>query len=324
MTDREKKLGLAVLAIVALWGAWQLWGQYSEALAQRKKDLQSAEVAYQSAKFDSLKALDDVNRLGEYRERSLPSDPQAAQLEYRAWLFDQLEEAGLAFDDVTLIDRRPGGDAYTDLVYSATAEGDLGAVTRFLHAFYQAPMMHKLTTLKLTPGERGRLQVNLGVRALAVAGAEREDGLPAGESGRLLLADADAYVASIVQRDVFREYVPPRPPPPPRKPRPVVKRDPPPPRPKFDDAAHAYLTGIVQSGDRLQAWINVRTLGETLRVFEGDPLSVGLLKGTVESISARRIVVVTPAGRFATSLGSNLRDGVEIEGPEVDSDDAIF
>ncbi|MEM6330507.1 MAG: hypothetical protein AAF790_09685 [Planctomycetota bacterium] len=312
MTDREKKLAAAVVLILLLWGGWSAWQRYRGAMAARKTDLQNAESELQAARFAKLRAMDAAERLERYRERSLPTDLQAAQREYRAWLFDRLEEAGLEFDGVTLVDSRPGAGAYTSLRYSAEAAGDLAAVTRFLDAFYRAPMLHKITTLKLTPRERSTLKVNLGVRVLAVAGATRKAGLPEGDSGRPALPDADAYVASIVPRDIFREYTPP---PPPRRdppPRPVVKRDPPPPRPRFDESNHAYLTGIVQSGDRLQAWINVRTAGETLRVFAGDELAVGLLKGTVESVSARRLVYRTDAGRFATPLGKTLRQADEL------------
>ncbi len=310
MTSREKKLGLAVLLMAACWGAWTLWGSYREARRFRVASRLSAEQAQQRARFDRLRAETAVERLSQYQQSSLPIDQQEAQLAYRAWLFDRLEEAGLDFDDVTLVDRNQGTGAYTELVYSAQADGDLAAVTRFLHAFYKAPVLHKITTLKLTPKAKGRLQVSLGVRALAVDGANRQEGLPEGKSERLHLASLDEYVKSIVQRDVFREYTPPPPPRPPRAQRPVVKRDPPPPKPRFDAANYAYLTGVVQAGDRLQAWIHVRTKGDTLRVFEGDKLEVGLLKGEVESISAKRIVVRTSEGRFVTPLGANLRAGI--------------
>lgn len=318
MTDREKKLGLIVLVMVAGWGAWNLWGKYSGALDERKAELQAAEVALQDARFDTLKADATTRRLARYQERSLPVDPQVAQLEYRAWLVSELREAGLDFEDVTLSEKRPSGDAFTSLAYTAKAEGDLTALTKFLHAFYQAPQLHKITRLRLTPREGDQLQVDLSVQSLAISGAERKEGLPQGESGRLALESLDDYLASITERNVFTAYVPPQPPKPKITAAPVVKREPAP-KPKFDDAAHAYLTGVVQAGERLQAWIYVRTTGETLRVYEGDPLTVGLLEGKVESISPKKIVVRVDENLYATPLGSHLREAAPLE-----SEDVVF
>ena len=319
MTKREKNLAIVVAALLVLTGGWWLWGKYQTALATRQSDYADAELSLGDKKLDQAKARAKLERLEQYQARSLPTDPQVAQLEYRAWLIDRVKEAGLDMEDVTLTENRSSGDDYTSLGYSAQASGDLREVTKFLHAFYDSSLLHKLTSLKLIPTRGDELSVSFTVEALAVRGAVRKSGMPPEGSGRPALGDADAYLASIVERDLFTRYTPPRPPRPKpiQKPRPVVQK--PPPKPKFDDAAHAYVTALVGLGDRWQAWITVRTTGERLQLTQGDALKVGLLKGKVESVDARQIVVRTDDKLFATPLGSNLREGKELA-----QEDALF
>jgi hypothetical protein len=79
--------------------------------------------------------------------------------------------------------------------------------------------------------------------------------------------------------------------------------------PAFDDAKHAYVTGIVQVDGRLQAWITVRTTGEVLRLFEGDPVKVGLLEGKIVAIGPRMLVLESGEEQTRVELGKNLREG---------------
>lgn len=309
MTAREKKLASAIAVLVVGWGGWLLWGKYSAARDASRASRTQAEVALHDTKTREMMMKAALPTLDRYQQQSLPADPQVAKSVYRSFLIEKLRDADLDFEDVTLTQTRPRGDAYTTLGYTTTAEGDLAAVTKFLHSFYNAPLLHKLTTLKLLPKSGQQLQVTFAAEALIVNGTIRKTGLPAGDSGRLTAGDVDDYVSAIDGRNLFAQYTPPPPPKPKVEPKPVVKT---PPKPKFDDAAHAYLTGVVQAGDRLQAWITVRTTGEVLRLYAGDSFEVGLLSGTIESVTPRQIVVKTDEESFVTSLGSHLRDGAPV------------
>jgi len=311
MTQREKNLGLAVALLLLLSGGWWAWGKYQSAIESRQAQLDDAKQSLLDKQLDQRMAMATLKQLEQFQSRSLPADPQVAQLEYRAWIIEQLEQAGLNFDDVTLTENRANGDAYRTLAYSTQATGDLSEVTRFLHAFYDSSLLHKMTSLKLIPTAGDNLNVAFTVEALAVNGSVRESGMPPAGSGRPALGDADAYLASIVERDLFTRYTPPRPPRPPRPPQ-QVERKPPPPKPKFDDAEHAYVTALVGAGDAWQAWVTVRTTGERLELTAGDAVEVGLLKGTVESVDARRIVVRSGDQLLATPLGSHLREGTDL------------
>ena len=78
------------------------------------------------------------------------------------------------------------------------------------------------------------------------------------------------------------------------------------PKPEFDDAMHAYFTATIQVDGRYQAWIHVRTTGETLRLFEGDAVKVGLFDGKIVSIEPRMLVVKCNDEELHVELGHNL------------------
>lgn len=319
MTQRERNLALAVVAIIVGYGGWLGYGSWQKAYDDRVDAKTTAEIALADAQLREAMAVASTETLEIWQEKSLPSNSQVAQSQYRAWLVDQFEAANLEFETIRLVSSRPRGDAYTALTFTSDAEGDLAGVTRFLHAFYSTPTAHKLTQLKLMPMEpKGRLRMTIAVEALIVDGTVRETGLPDAEANRLALNSVDDYLASIGDRNLFVEYTPPPPPAPPKVEPKIVEKPPAPPKPKFDEAEQAYLTAVVQSGDRLQAWITVRTKGESLRLFAGDPVKVGLLEGVIESVSQREIVIKTEDASTAVSLGKHLREGRPVANPSND------
>lgn len=312
MSDREKKLTAAVVLMVGLWlGNWG-WQKYSAwkqaAIAQQSTAASNAQTAF----LERQQARVAVNKLGAWREMSLPANPTVAQSQYRAWLIESLQQARLDVDDVN--PRRTGqrSDAYEALSYVVTADGPLDAVVRFLTSFYQSDQLHKITTLSLIPMEgSGTLRVSLTVEALVVAGAERKSGLAQGTAERLKLASADEYVERIVARNPFVAYKPP-PPPRPDPPK-VVRKDPPKPsKPRFNHAEHAKLTGVVSVGDDYQAWVWVQTLDERLFLRKGDEVKVGLFEGTVLDIYQKELLVETDDGVLAFRVGDKLTDGRQL------------
>jgi hypothetical protein len=152
------------------------------------------------------------------------------------------------------------------------------------------------------------MQVTLEVEALCLKGADAKDALPEGESKRLKLASAAEYQKSLGERDLATVYAPPRPPAPP-----ADKRDTPPPPPKFDEAELARLSGTINTGDKWQAWIYVRSTGETLHLSAGDSVKVGALEGTIESVEDRSLVLKTGDKKYRVALGESLRSGKELD-----------
>jgi hypothetical protein len=240
-----------------------------------------------------------------WQKRSLPADPEKAASLYKAWLMDKASAAGLTIINMQEAQTaRPAGNV-SALGYRMQASGSLSSVVSMLYEYYRSPLLHQITLLRLTrPPGASDIQVTFQSEALIVPGANATDKLPEGDSKRPKLGSLAEYQKSLRERDLVNVYTKPKPPAPPRG-------DPPAP-PKFDDAEQAYFSGAVSNGDGMQAWINVRTTGETLHVSAGDPVKVGALEGQIVSIEPRSLVWQTGDKKFRVPLGESLRKGKEL------------
>lgn len=308
MTNREKKLAAAVAILIMLgvgnWG-WQKYSTWKQSATARKT---TAATDLQAAMLEQTKTRRAVNKLRAWREQSLPANAAVAQSQYRAWLVELLQDAGL---DVTDVTPRPTGQqssAYKALGFEAEASGTLTGVVKFLDAFYRSDQLQKISSLRLAPmnDDNDQLRVTLNVEAIVVNGTERQHGLPEATSNRLALASASEYVERIAGRNPFVAYKPPAP----LRPK-VVERPRPKPaeKPKFNHAEHAQITGFVSEGDNYEAWVTVHTLGERLYLQKGDEVKVGAFEGTVIDVYRSELLIDTDAGLLAFGLGDKLTDG---------------
>lgn len=88
----------------------------------------------------------------------------------------------------------------------------------------------------------------------------------------------------------------------------VVERPPP---PKFDNAKYTYLSAVLDVDGQPEAWLIVRTTGQTLKLQPGEKFDVGTLQGTILEISGQEIEIETADGqRSLISIGQTLRDGL--------------
>jgi hypothetical protein len=304
MTKREKLLAVAVAVVVCLWGGNWLWGKYSRSLEARRTELIAARQRLVEARVALNQGQAAIAQLAAWQEGSLPADRETAQSLYGVWLENQCKAAGLDVQHFGTSANMVPTAGYSPIGYTITARGTLKSLTNFLDAYYRNPLLQQITRLHLRPEAGGaQLNIDLAIEALILPGTSN-DTLPEGVADRLAKTQAADYAKSIGDRNLFAAYRPPRPEPPP-----TVARPAPPPPPKFDDAKFAYFTGYVQVGSRPQAWINVRTTNETLRLFEGDDIKVGLFDGKVVSIEPRAISVKSGDQELRVKLGDNLRDG---------------
>jgi hypothetical protein len=95
----------------------------------------------------------------------------------------------------------------------------------------------------------------------------------------------------------------------------VIVTDPPaaqrptPPRLPFDEAQHAFVTGIVEINGRREVWIHVRTDGRWLRLVEGDSFNVGSFQGTIVAIHPRHVEIQAGTIRVLIRNGQSLNAG---------------
>jgi len=311
MNQREKLLAGAVVGLGALFaGKWLLDNFGATMSAQREKVIAAQKKLTEAEAKLSLGRL-AVKKMARWQDRSLPTDREKSLSLYKAWLLAKAKSAGLTVNDIKLAPRTTTSTAFDAIGYQIEATGTLSSVVSMLYEFYHSPQLQQITRLRLfrSPGAT-LLQVSLEVEALCLPGAVAKDAMPEGEMKRLKLASAADYQKSLGERDLASVYTPPRPPAPPTPP--VVRRDPPAP-PKFDEAELAYFTAAVNNGNGMQAWINVRSTGETMHLMAGDAVKVGALDGQIESIEPRSLVIKAGDKKYRVALGQSLRKGKELD-----------
>jgi hypothetical protein len=308
MNPRERILAATVFAILALWGGYSLFGSYQTTLDARGSQVEDARSQLRNAKLTVAKGRKAVQDLERLQKRSLPADPEKALSLYKVWLLTKAKASGLTVNDIKLAPRTTSSTTFNAIGYQIEATGTLTSVAAMLYEFYHSPQLHQIMRLRLQrPTGATQLQVTMEVEALCLPGAVATDTLPEGDSKRLKLASAAEYQKLLAERDLGTAYTPPRPPAPPsERPAPTAP-------PKFDEAELARLSGTINVGSGWQAWIHIRSTGETLHLMPGDKVKVGALEGTIESIEDRAMVLKTGDKKYRVALGESLRNGKELD-----------
>jgi hypothetical protein len=308
MNRREKMLAAAVALLVLAFIGNRMYGRYQRALESRTTAVTEAQKQLFAVNRKLAQGRAAVRQLQDWQSRSLPADHERALTLYKAWLLEKAKAAGLEVSDIKPASRSSGLAAYKTVGYQITAKGSLPDIAAMLYEFYRSPQLHQVTKLQLTrPAGASQIDVSMDVEALSLPGAEATDKLPEGDSKRLRLAKLEDYKKTFEERDLATVYSPPRPPGPP-----VAERSDRPAPPKFDDADQAHFTAALGPSNALQAWIHVRTTGETLHLTAGDALKVGALEGKIVSIDNRSLVYETEGKKFRVALGESLRKGKEV------------
>jgi hypothetical protein len=315
MNRREKMLGLMVALIIVALGVKSLYSRYQGAVKRRTDAVTEAQERLFAVNRKLAQGRAAVRQLQDWESRSLPADREKAITLYKAWLLEKAKQAGLEVNDINPTSRPSASTAYSAIGYQMKAAGTLQNIAAMLYEFYRSPQLHQITRLQLTrPQGATNIEVSLDVEALSLPRAEATDKLPEGDSKRLKLASLEEYQKTLSERDLVNVYTPPRPPRPP-----VAERTDPKPT-KFDDAEQAHFTASLGPAEALQAWITVRTTGETMRLSAGDEIKVGALDGKIVSIEGRSLVYESEGKKFRVALGESLRKGKELraDGSPVD------
>jgi hypothetical protein len=299
MNRREKILAAVVIALVAAWLGRAWYGDYRDALSARRTAVNEAKARLSELNRALAAGRRALQQLETWQERSLPDNHERALSLYKAWMLATAKDAGLTVSDIKPAARTSAPAAYNTIGYQIEATGSLSAVTSMLYEFYRSPLMHQITRLRLhrPAGDSSLLQVTLEVEALRLPGAVATDSLPQGSPQRVRLASLDAYQKSLVERDPLTPYTPHG------AATASSTAD-------ADDSQHAYFSSTVGGGR--EAWINVRSTGETLHLAAGDPLKIGKLEGHIISIEPRALIFKSGEKTFRVALGQSLRSGKEI------------
>jgi hypothetical protein len=317
MKQREKILAAAVLLLVVALVGKSMYSRYQRALDARTTEVTEAQEQLLAVSRKLAQSRAAVRQMQDWQARSLPADREKSITLYKSWLLEKAKEAGLEVNDINPSSRPSASTAYTSIGYQVKAHGSLESVATMLYEFYRSPQLHQVTKLQLSrPQGSSKIEVSLDVEALSLPGADATDKLPEGDAKRLKLASLDEYKKTLSDRDLVNVYTPPRPP----RDETTARREPTAP-PKFDEAEDARFTAATGRTDALEAWINVRTTGETMHLAAGDPLKVGALDGKIVSVEPRSLVYESDGKKFRVALGDSLRKGKEVtpdEAPTVE------
>jgi hypothetical protein len=305
LKQREKTLaivtGVLLVLIVGRWlfSAWE--GPVSKLRAQQANLRGEIERKQRLIK----RGQEAQSRLTGWNGRSLPSDLDMARSLYQNWLLTLTMENRFDGVKVEAGQGRQRGSVYHALRFNLQAQTTLEHLTRFLHRFYSAGHLHQIRSLSLVPIQNSKkLELQVAIEALALAGADRKDKLSEALSPRLKSSDRAAYRV-IAERNLFAAY---QPPPPPQS---EEKPSPPPP---IDPSKYAFLTAIVQSGGTPEAWLLERITGKRWQLHQGDTFEVGDLKGKVLRIERHEVEIEVDGQRSTFPLGDSLRDSVKPAG----------
>jgi hypothetical protein len=309
MSEREKFLAAIVGGLIALAGIWYLYSGYNDSVAVGRSQLATAQGELQKVKHAITRGERAVKQIEAWQQQSLPSNREKALSLYKAWLLDKAKAAGLTIDDINpAVQVTPPTSGFSAIGYQLTGSGSLSSVISLLYEFYRTPLLHQVARLQLDrPPGATQLRITFQAEALILPGAEATASLPQGETKRLRLASLGEYQKSLGERDLVTVYTPP-------KPVETAKTDRPAP-PKFDDAEHAYFSGSTGIGDKFEAWVHVRTTGETLHLSPGESFKVGEFEGQVVSVEPRSMIFQSGNHKYRVALNQTLRKGTEL-GPD--------
>ncbi len=249
-----------------------------------------------------------VKQMEAWQQRALPADLDKALSLYKAWLLAKAKEAGLVVSDITLLPTTNNNAAYKAIGYQMVASGSLSSVVSMLYEFYRSPQLHQISRLQLTrPPGAAQLTVSLDVEALEHA-RRRRDRQAAGrrrqtpQTGQRRRLQKEPGRTRYCHRLLTAAAA-----------HPAGERREPPKPPKFDESELAYFSGAVSSGNGWQAWINVRTTGETLHLRPATLLRSARWTARSNPSRNRSLVFKTGDKRFRVALGESLRKGKEID-----------
>jgi len=346
LKPREKTLAVVTGSLLAVVAGWQVLSFLTgpmAALRTQRKNLEQ-EVQKKQSKLERAESAyhrqHRRERLADWKQGSLDSDPQVAGLQYQNWLLGLCDDVG--FRRATVVSNPPRNyrDVCIALPFTVTGRGNLGELTTFLHDFYADTHLHKIRRLTVKPIERSSdldltitvEAVSLQNKALATIDSFQElierrakqrassppgdDGGPAPETPPSLAAvdlGLEEYLERIVRRNLFTPYRRPPPRPPARPVGPPREERPGP--PSFDPSKYAFVNAIVEVDGKPQVWLKARTTGKKYELFEGDPFQLGTFRATIARIGRRDVEIEIDGKRRLVALGDSLHEGIELPEP---------
>lgn len=289
MSDRRRTLLIGVFGVMVVMtvGDYAFRNYYEQPLeaAVQRKDRLTEEIAEKRAELKQLAKRQ--HRLDLLKEASLPAEAETARTQYLGWLNELAQYVDLLGRQV---DSNPprSYEGYRILPFSLRGRVTLEQLTTLLYQFYEAPYLHHIRTITVTPVAGTRLlSLNLAVEAISLDGGVAETTLPEGKSDQLA-SDRLADYRVIAQRNVFSASG------------------------GVQAERFTTLTAIVESDGYRQAWFNNALDDEIYRLSEGDALRVGAVRGQIERITVKDVILSVGEDRWLLTIDDRLTDATAL------------
>ncbi|MCE9526646.1 MAG: cadherin repeat domain-containing protein [Planctomycetales bacterium] len=204
MSSRERILAISVggtlVLLVLLWG----WSKIDAMYTFRRAEIGRLESALKEQRKLEMQTLAAQSRMRNYEERSLPPVPSVARTAYLSWLLDLVEKAGMGQPTPTMGRGKDERNLFSSQVFTLQGKGTLPQVVKFLHGFYSADYLHRITKLTLEPIKGSKeLDYTVDVDAMSLERAAPTATVKERKSDRLALPKQEDYVRIISERNLF-------------------------------------------------------------------------------------------------------------------------
>ena len=304
MNGREKILAIAVASLVALWGASQGWDKYQAAVERSLNTQRNVAQKLSTARTATARGQRAQQKIHQWKQQSLPTNPDIAKSLYQDWLQQQLTAAGLEVAELKISSTHARPTSFQQFSFVASATGKLEQLTEFLYGFYQAQHLHRISQATFSPTkDRKALQISLTIDALSLAEGTRKNQLADGTLDPFKQS-LEQFRESITGRNLFATYEPPKPPKP--EPTDTAKED--------TDAAQARFSSFNHGRGGWLMSVRMEKTGKVYIFREGDTIEIGKFKGTLERLDGerRRAILSSESGegqvRRQVRLGQTLAE----------------
>lgn len=286
---QQMLLGILVLIGVYLLGDY-LWRERIQTpLDQLKGEHVQLldDLAKQTKIFKRTKEL--PARITALKEQALPANAETARSLYRNWLLDTIQDAKLrnARVDSGSPSSRSG---FKIMPVNAQARGTLSEISDALFAFENAALLHKITSIRLTPiGDGGQFDLAMSIEAVMMSGVKRKV-LKPGVANRLVSADRRSY--DIIARDnIFGVDVDHR-----------------------DPMKMTRLTGVTWRNGAPQVWITEQIDDRVHKLASGATFDTTALSGRVTKIGEDWVIIESGEQQLKLTMGQSFAEATIVSG----------
>ena len=204
MSQRERLLGGLVGALVLMGALLYFGDMYLDEHSNRMSNIAAKKGERLKQEEDVALGLRAAEELAEFEDVALPWDGELAQRLYQAWLLDVLDKQ-VGFQSADVATGVPKIDKFfMTHQFTVTCKGDVEQLTKFLHSFYSADILHYFDSINIRQMRESRdLSLTFNVRAVALPNSPERVKLTPKPADYRNLAQVDDYIRSIAYRNPF-------------------------------------------------------------------------------------------------------------------------